>query len=302
MIHHSRYHKSIILIALLLLCKTALYGDIILLKDGTIYLGEIKSISSSGIVIESFGETKSLRQQDIRKSSRNTNDLQGIVTEVKLKNGSVMKGTIQNYDAEVGLLLKTDYGSLTMPARGITSVHYSSLKKKYFGPQAMVGINAGCYFPVGPFKDRFAIQPHLSAFAEINSVFARGLFFGIDAGYLFMSYRPDRDIRFDGATMKVYAQYRFLDLRVLTSPARYLSPFVAAGAGMTYILRRDNRTLALGTTRKNEINALYTIAAGLDVFATESIIVRIQGSWLGIQQQNALMNAFSTSVGIMWGF
>ena len=296
------YYIHFALITLALFITTSSFGDVILLKDGTIYLGNIKNISSSGIVIESFGTTRTLRQQDIRQTSKNTKELQGTLAEVELKNGSLMKGIIQNYDDEVGLLLKTDYGSLTMPAKGIASVHDSSLKKKYYGPRAVVGINIGCYFPVGPFKDRFGIQPHLSAFTEINSVFARGLFFGIDAGYMFMRYRPDRDLRFDAATVKFYAQYRFLDLRVLSSPARYFSPFVAAGAGMTYIARRDNRSLSIGSTRKNEIDALYTLAAGLDIFATESIIVRVQVSWLGLQQNTALMNAFSTSVGIMWGF
>ena len=175
-------------------------------------------------------------------------------------------------------------------------------KKKFYGPRAVVGVTAGCYFPVGSFNNSFQIQPLLSAFTEINSVYVRGLYFGIDIGYMFMQYRPDRNLRFDAGTLKFYAQYRFLDLRILTSPARFFSPFVAAGVGMTYIARRDNRSFALGSTRKNEVDALYTIGVGLDVFATESIIVRVQCNWMGIQQKATLMNAFSTTVGIMWGF
>jgi small nuclear ribonucleoprotein (snRNP)-like protein len=279
-----------------------LLADVIILKDGTIYLGDIKSVSSDGIVIESFGTTRTLSQKEILKSSKNMTAIQEVVAEIKLKNASVMKGVIQNYDDEVGLLLKTDYGSITMPAKGIAYIHDGSQKRKYYGPPAVVGVMMGCYFPVGAFKDRFHIQPLLSAFAEINSVFARGLYFGIDAGYMFMKYRPDRSVKFDGGTLKVYAQYRFLDLRILSSPARYLSPFIAAGAGISYIARRDNRDLSFGPTRKNEIDALYSVGFGLDVFATESIVVRAQCSWMGLQQKKALMNAFSTTVGIMWCF
>ncbi len=299
---NNKIRIFIMLITLVTILRSGLYGDVILLKDGTIYLGTITNISSSGIIIQSFGAARTVRQRDIRKSSKDMQGLQGIEAEVVLKNGSVMKGTIQNYDDEVGLFLKTDYGSLTMPAAGIASVQDTSMRKRYHGPVAVTGITMGCYYPVGPFMNRFKIQPQLSAFVEINSVFARGLFFGLDAGYMFMNYRPDGNIKYDAATLKIYGQYRFLDLRVLSSPARYLSPFVAAGAGITYIARRDNRTLSIGSTRKNEMVALYTLAGGLDVFATESLIVRVQVSWLGIQQESSLMNAFSTTAGIMWGF
>jgi small nuclear ribonucleoprotein (snRNP)-like protein len=299
---NKKYLISIFISAFSFAFASSLWGDAIILKDGTIYLGNIKSVSSSGIIIESFGFTRTLSQKEIRNSSKNIDYIQGIVAEILLKNGSVMKGTIQNYDDEVGLLLKTDYGSLTLPAKGIASIHDSDQKKKYFGPTATIGTMVGCYFPVGSFKNQFQIQPHLSVFAEINSVFLRSLYFGIDAGYMFMQYLPDRNVRFDAGTLKVYALYRFLDLRVLSSSARYFSPFISVGSGMTYIARRDNRPLAFGSSRKNEINAVYTAMIGLDIFATDSIIVRIQGSWLAIQQNTDLMNALSTGIGIMYGF
>ncbi len=117
-----------------------------------------------------------------------------------------------------------------------------------------------------------------------------------------MRYRPDRDVHFDSGTLKVYAQYRFLDLRILDSPARILSPFISAGCGFAYIARRDHRPYTLGTTRKNEIDAVYTAALGIDFFATDSLIIRVQGSWLAIQQDPKLLNAFSANIGLMWGF
>ncbi len=296
------YIKFYIVLSIIFTASQTLTADVIILKDGTVFIGEIKTATSKGIVFDSMGTTKTFNQQSIQKNTSDIKDIQNIPVEVTMKNGSVIKGYIQDFKKDSGLNLKTDYGPLTMPANGIISIQISGQKKNYTGPRAVVGIIAGCYFPVGPFKDRFEIQPNISAFAEINSVFARGLFFGIDAGYLFMKYRHDNDLRFDGGSFRVYAQYRFLDLRVLPSPARFLSPFIAAGAGILYVARRDNRDYTFGLTRKNEINALYTAAAGLDIFATESIIVRIQGGWLGVQQKNSLMNAFSTCAGIMWGF
>ncbi len=174
----------IITISLLLNATPYLYGDIILLKDGTIYLGDIKSVSEKGIVIETLGTTKTFNQKSIQKSSKNIGDIQGITAEVRLKNGSVMKGTIQNYSNDVGLLLKTDYGSLTMPANGIVSIHDSSQKKRHLGPRAVLGVTGGCYFPVGAFKNSFKLQPLFSVFTEINSGFLQGLYFGVDAGYV----------------------------------------------------------------------------------------------------------------------
>jgi len=293
------------LILVLCVISSTASGDVIILKDGSIYLGQIKSADSKGIVIESFGKDTTISQSKIVKSSKDVRDIAGIPVEVLMKDGSIMKGEVLNYDDEIGLLIRADFGTLTLKADRIVSIHNSVQKKLYYGPSAHIGITSGIYFPVGGFKADFMNQPFISLFTEINSGFARGLFFGADLGYFFLRYKPDRDIQYNSFTLKAYAQYRFLDFRTLKSAARIFVPFVSAGAGIIYIARRDERLLSLLTfadTRKNEIDALYNAALGLDLCATDNVIIRVQGGWLAIQQKSSLLNSFTAGLGFIGAF
>lgn len=294
--------KFFIIISFVFFAIQSSRADIIVLKDGSIHLGDIKSADKDGIVIESFGRAVRFSQQDIAKSGKSIKDLSMGPAEVVLKDGSVMKGSIQNYDNDVGLLLKTEFGVLTMPAAGIRSVHDGKQKRLYRGPFIVIGTGMGVYYPVGAFSERFKIQPTLSLFTEINAGFLRGLYFGIDTGYMFLDYRTDGAIRYDAASLRVYALYRWLDFRTYSSAARFFSPFVSIGGGIVYIARRDSRQLSFSASRKNELDAGYTVAGGVDVFATESFIIRIQASWFAVQQKSKLLNAFSTGIGFMWAF
>lgn len=299
------YAISFLLLLLHCIFVTAALGDVIIIKDGSIFLGQIKSADSKGVVIESFGKDTTISQSKIVKSSKDVRDIAGTPVEVLLKDGSIMKGEIQNYDDEIGLLIKADFGILTLKADRIVSIYNSVQKKLYYGPTAHFGITSGMYFPVGGFKKDFMNQPFISLFTEINSGFARGLFVGADFGYLFLRYKPDRNVHYDSFSLKAYAQYRFLDFRTLKSAGRIFVPFVSAGAGMIYITRKDERLLTLLTftnKRKNEINALYNASLGLDLCATDNFIIRIHGGWLGFQQKSSLLNSFTAGLGLIWAF
>jgi len=296
------YAISFLLLLLHCIFITAALGDVIIIKDGSIFLGQIKSADSKGIVIESFGKDTTISQSKIVKSSKDVRDIAGIPVEVLMKDGSIMKGEILNYDDEIGLLIKADFGTLTLKADRIVSIYNRVEKKLYYGPTVHFGITSGMYFPVGGFKKDFMNQPFISLFTEINSGFARGLFFGADLGYLFLKYKPDKDIDYNSFTLKAYAQYRFLDFRTLKSGARIFVPFVSAGAGIIYIARRDERLLSFLNSRKNEINALYNASLGLDLCATDNFIIRIQGGWLGFQQKSSLLNSFTAGLGLIGGF
>jgi hypothetical protein len=284
---------------------TVAFGDVIITNDGSIHLGQIKSDEINDIAIVSFGKVTKISRSKIVKLSKDIRDIAGTTVEVLLKDGTIIKGEIQNYEEEVGLSIKTDFGTLTLKADRILSIYNGIQKKLYNGPSVHVGITSGMYFPVGAFKKDFMNQPFISLFTEINSGFARGLFFGADIGYLFMKYTPDRDINYNAFTLKAYAQYRFLDFRILKSAARIFVPFVSAGAGIIYIARRDERLfsrLTFATTRKNEINALYNATLGLDLCATDNLTIRIQGGWLAIQQKTSLVNTFTAGLGFIWAF
>ena len=299
------YAISFLLLLFHCIFVTAALGDVIIIKDGSIFLGQIKSADSKGVVIESFGKNTTISQSKIVKSSKDVRDIAGTPVEVLMKDGSVMKGEILNYDDEIGLLIKADFGTLTLKADRIVSIYNRVEKKLYYGPTAHFGITSGMYFPMGGFKKDFMNQPFISLFTEINSGFARGLFFGADLGYLFLRYKTDRDIHYNSFALKAYAQYRFLDFRNLKSAGRIFVPFVSAGAGIIYITRKDERLMTLLTftnKRKNEINALYNITLGLDLCATDNFIIRIQGGWLGFQQKSSVLNSFTAGLGFIGGF
>lgn len=282
---------------------SVVYADAIIMKNGRIYLGKIISATAKGIVIESLGKSYTISQTDIVKSGQDVRLLSGINVSVEMMDNSFIKGEVDNYDDEVGLLLKTDFGLLTLPADKIKSVTDTGQKGAFSGNYFHLGITSGVYFPIGSFGKSFSLQPFVSVLGEVNSRFARGLYFGAELGYLFMKYRQPA-VKFNSFYLDAYVQYRFLQLRGLKTGPRILVPFFGAGAGVLYVARRDDRSLSriFWRTRKQDMNALYVASLGLDIYAHNNVIVRISGGWRGVQQKSSLLNSFNAGAGIIWAY
>lgn len=282
--------------------SNSLRADVIRLRDGSISLGSVSSADANGIVVESFGESKKFSQSEILKHEKDLTQIQGQQFEIRLKDNSILKGRIQNYDEEVGLLLNTDFGTITMPIAGVRSIRDLRQRKLYSGSQIHLGLGGGYYFIAGKFSSYYSGYPMVSTFAELNANFLRGLFFGVDFTWCPLNVKDRSDLKYNSYMLRPYAIYRYMDFR--TTQSSFINRFVPlalAGAGMNYITLKDKRIEA-PVSKRNEILATYTIGAGFDFYIIDSVILRMTASWIIIPQKSAPFNLVPLNLAVIYAF
>ena len=108
-------------------------GDVIHMKDGRIYIGKVVTASAGGVTVEAQGRTFTVDQMDILKTDENISALKELPIEVVLNDGSVIKGTVSDYDEEVGFLIDLEIGSLTVPPGSVRRIENPEQRNYYNG-------------------------------------------------------------------------------------------------------------------------------------------------------------------------
>jgi hypothetical protein len=293
--------KILVFISILVCMPAMLFADVIRLQNGQIFLGKVIRADSQGIVIESFGEQRGLSQADILKNEKDLTTLKTEHSDIYLKDGSVLKGKIENYDEEVGVLVNIDFGSVTLPVKSIKEINNSTQKKYYNGNPVQIGAGGGYYAPAGKMKNTYDAGYNYSIFAEFNSGLTRGLFIGGDLSYFPVDYKDNSKVSYNIFTLQPYLIYHFLFLRSGTSFIKDFVPFVTAGCGVAYVLMKDKRANT-SAPEKSELDFAYSAKIGCDYQVTEKIILRVFGGWQTISQKSDSFNAMLINAGVLYSF
>lgn len=277
-------------------------SEVISLDDGSILLGEIKNTNRDSVVINSFGDTRTIDTSKIISSEKNFINISKKNIEIILKDSSRLKGKLKNYDEEIGILIDTEFGTITLPSKGIKSINDTDRKNRYTGHSVLLGISAAVYFPITDFASKFTIYPYFSLFAEFNSLFLRGLYFGADFSYMMMNYTPSTLLIYNSYQFKGYASYRFLQFQNSESAAaRMFIPYISFGIGAAFNTLDDNRP-ASSIKKRSEADLLFTGAVGLDINVWGPLIIRLQGGWFTMNEGSAFLHGFSVNLGVVAGF
>lgn len=287
--------KWCLVTVMVLMLSTIAMADVIMLHDGNIYLGKITSTDSNGIVIETFGQSLTISQSDIFKSEKNFDSFKDVTTDIILRDGSLIKGKIQNYDEEVGINVNIDFGTITLPVQSIKEISDPVKKKYYNGAPVNIGFTGGYYMPYSGLASDYNSNYNFSIFAEFDSKIIRGLSFGGELSTVLMDYKVD-DSDFSIYTLQPYAIYKFLQLRKEPSFLRLFVPFVSAGMGGAYIVKETS------STEKSEVDLVGNLKIGIDVNLTESIIARFNTGSEIILQKNTNFNRAYFNAGLMYSF
>ena len=277
-------------------CAGRLYPDVIRMRDGKIYFGKVMTADSSGLTFEVTGKKITVDQSDILKTESDYTSFQNQQVEVILKDGSVIKGKIKDYDEEVGFLVDIEFGSLTVPRESLEVIEDPVQRNYYNGFPVHLGLVGGYYFTAGELGKSFDRNFNFSLFAEFKTNLIRGLFAGIDASYYFIDYTPSANFSYKIVTVVPYGMYRVLALRSSTSFIRNLVPHVSIGTGLAYVSVHDKRADVF-PQKYGEMDFAFSPAAGIDYFVTEQVLVRLKGGWLLIPQKSSSLNVITVNLG-----
>jgi len=286
-------------------------ADVVWLNDGSVYFGAIESADASGITIKTFGETRKILQSEIVKSEKTLDNMKNMPVDILLKDGSVIKGRIQNYDEEVGILVITDLGQSTLPVSSIKEIYNPTIrelynpKKKETGATVIketgtplmfnIGITGGYYIPVMGLASDFNNSYNLSIFGECNPGLIRGLSFGGEFSTILIDSNVD-DNDFSIYAFQPYIQYNFLQLKDSSSFIKYFTPFVSAGVGAAYIKKKNSYD------ERSETDTIGNLKIGLDYAITESLAARFYTGIETILQKDKNFNRALFDAGIMYSF
>jgi len=312
--------KRIYLVSVMILFLTSFaIADVVWLNDGSIYFGEIESADSSGIKIKTFGDTKNILQSEIIKSEKSLDNMKNLQVDILLKDGSVLKGKIQNYDEEVGVLVNTNLGQSTLPVSSIKEIYNPTIKELYGSRKKekddslkkekektvekekgksssfYFGLTGGYYIPFMGLSGDFNNNYNFSVFGEYNTSLIRGLAFGGEFSTVLMDYKVDAS-KFSIYTFQPYMAYKFLQLKNGTSFIRYFTPFISAGFGAAYITKKNL------SNKNTELDPASNFKIGFDINITDSFALRVYSGTETILQKNDSFNRVLFNAGIMYSF
>lgn len=302
-LNEGMVNKNTVFLAviLVLLFFSGANADVIQLKNGEVLLGKASVGDSNTVIIESFGKKRNVRQTDILKIDGDLTSLAKEECEVLLSDNSVLKGKIKNFDDDVGLLLESAFGAITVPTVGIKRIHHILQRDRYYGKPFNVGLAGGYYLPAGDFKTNFGNGFYANLFAEMNVTRVRGLLLGLDFLYVPMEYTPSSNVSYVSYALGAHVAYRYLDLSMGGIPVvnRFI-PYVKAGAGLMYMAVEDSRADAPVELR-NEMSPFMTAGAGTDVVLVRDVSLRLEAGVLSIYQ-SGLYPALTFSGGVVYSF
>jgi opacity protein-like surface antigen len=277
------------------------FADVIRLQNGDVYLGNITSTNSEGVIVESFGRKIKVQQKDLLRSEKDLSLLKLQDVEIRLKDGSSINGKIQNFDDEVGILVDIDFGSMTLPVKSINSITEPSQREYYAGKSFVVGISGGYYMVNGPLKKDFKDNMLFTIYGEMNTNFFRGLFGGVEVNYMIMDNKFNSNLKYNMFNSNFYASYKFFNFRSSSTFMQNFVPYGSLGIGLSYVSADDSRS-DVPRKKSNELDLNYKVSLGLDYFITQNISARLSASWQSVLQTNNNFNLLMINIGAGYNF
>jgi hypothetical protein len=278
------------------LCSAA-WSDVLFLKDGTILIGTIVSSGAEGTRYQAFGREVTLLPQDIKKTAADVKALEHVPLTVQLMEGSVLHGTVADYDPEVGLFLDISFGVLTIPVASIKAIMDPTTEVRHSGSSFGIRAGGSWYFPILDAAKSFASSPAIDLSAQWRLPFLLGLTAGFDARYSFSSLVSSGSAKYSFISVEPEVGYRLLVWRNNQNLMRIFTPFVSLGAGAVYVNLSDP---SASPEQQGEMNLGFNAKTGLDVELAAGWGLRLQGrADLYLQKKSPFL---SLSAGLMATF
>jgi len=257
----------------------------------------VYTVNPDGVVLLVSGEKITVQFSDILQSDADFKNLTGRELEITLKDNSVMRGKVRNYDADIGLLVEIDLGVITVPPDNIKSIMDYTERGRQRANFVQIGLLAGYYFMIGDLSGVFSGNVTGGVFSEFN---LGAVFEGLFAGAL-LSYHNLNVLDYSGYAyylfkLDAYVMYRFLMLRTAPGALRNLVPFATLGAGAAFPIQTANGETAL------EVDVSLTGSVGLDYFVGADILIRLAGMWTTILQSRLPFHSLSVNFGAAYCF
>lgn len=219
----------------LLLCADA-WSEVVFLKDGTVYIGQIVYAANGKVGYQIGNRTIDINSVDIESTELKLESLQNRTLKIELKDSSVLVGRITDYDADLGLGLQMDIGPIVVPMAEISRIYSPELANRYAGESQSVLMQfyfAGATVKLQPYGAW--LGPRLSTLFKLPLL--RGLYIGPTVGLSLPTATPVADTGSAIGEVLLTAEYQFHFLDNEPAPWSWFVPYcqLSAGAAITAV-------------------------------------------------------------------
>jgi hypothetical protein len=287
--------KKSVLFAMLIVIATVpgLRADVIRMKDGKILIGKILSIGSRGVEIKALGDIAWYSPDEIVQTEADLKSLKDQYVEITLKDNSVMRGKIKDYDADIGFSMEIQFGVITVPLENIRRIEDPEQRRKSVLNTAQIVAEGGYYFMIGDLAASYSGNPQASLSAEFSLDFLLpGLYAGATAAYDAVTCTVASGCDYLLFDLDAMVMYRFIFLRAEESFLKRFVPFVGVGAGLALPIM----TYAGTATAEADLSIVGLF--GLDFYLSDGFLLRVNGKWTSIAQTSVWYNFLAVNAGL----
>jgi len=210
-------------------------AEVVYLNNGEVLIGTIKQTTSKGVVYETYKGDIELALGQILRTEPTLDNLKSIPVSIQLKDSSVLRGKVVDFDPEIGIFLDIAFGTLTIPLNGIDRILEMKQAVRYNGNPFQLSAGGGMYFPIGDSGTDFNPSWFGSTTFHLAIPGIRGLYGGIEASFLGADYTGNSTTDYYFIIITPELTYKYLGLRVREGFSSAFTPFVAISAGPCYI-------------------------------------------------------------------
>lgn len=258
-------HALVCALLFLASAGASLQGEVVFNEDGTILIGTIVKSEEGRSTYQSFGREIVVESSRIIRSEASAESLIELPVTVTLMDGSVLHGTIVDFDPEIGVFLDISFGVLTIPSASIKSLIEPAQNRRYSGSPFSAKLGASWYLPIGALAEDFSSSLRIEGMACYSLPWGRGLAAGLDLSYSFANFTARTDVDYDFIALQPLVSWHYLDWRTKSSFARIFSPFAELGFGPVFI-ETDDTTGTVDKLGEMSLGAFAKLGCDLDLF------------------------------------
>lgn len=288
------------MLAALLAFAGPVHPEVIMLENGTIFLGKVVSLNSVSTVINQFGKDNTVPTTAILSNMKDVSSLKKTAVSIVLKDDTTITGTIENFDDEIGVLANIGFGTLTIPVSSIKTMYSGAQRQHYLGSPRKFGGTLGLQKVTGEFAGDFSLFPRICLYGEFMIPGVRGLFAGIDLSFRAMAYAGSDELDYRTFSLRPYLVYSFLGFRAQSGFFSRTVPFVSLHLGVAYSTLEDNRPFATANI-VNELNPEGALRFGFDIDLNRNLGLRIAAEYAVILQDGGSYGDLSFMLGLHYG-
>jgi len=287
--------RTPVTVVLLFLVTALLPADVMFLRNGEILFGEIIAAGSGTVTIRSLGQSVDVLSTDIERTEPSLSALADLPVQVILKDGTIIKGKIVDFDEEIGIFVDIIFGNLVLPSATVDRIVDPSRAAKAAPASQWIGGSGNVSFPL---SEDFGLSWGTGISWEFRTPWLADMKLGLSLSFESLSYKTDTQISFYNVGLSAYTIFT---LDGLFQGLGIFSPYLGFGGGAVVVQAFDQRPSAV-IDQRGLLTGLLTSQIGIEWRLPMRLLLRTGGSLDKVLQTGGVFLVPKANIGLYFGF